>query len=77
MIHTVRGISVINETDVFLKFSGSLYDPVDTGSLISGSSVLSKCSLYIWKLSGHVLSKPRLENFKHYLLACEMSAIVQ
>ena len=41
-------------------------DPADVGNLISGSSVLSKTSLNIWKFIVHILLKPVLENFKHY-----------
>ena len=33
--------------DVFLEFSGLLYDPTNVGSLISGFSAFSKPSLYI------------------------------
>ena len=53
MIHTVRGFSVINEAevDVFPEFSCFLYDPMDVGDLISGSSAYSKSSLYIWNFS--------------------------
>ena len=40
------------------------------------SSAFSKTSLNIWKFMVHVLLKPALENFKHHLLACEMSAVV-
>ena len=47
MIHTVKGFSVVNETevDVFLEFSCFFYDPTDVGSLISGSSAFSQASL--------------------------------
>ena len=40
MIHTVKGFSVVDETeiDVFLKFPYFLYDPTDVGNLISGTS---------------------------------------
>jgi len=40
MIHTVKGFSVVNETevDVFLEFLCFLYDPANVGNLISGSS---------------------------------------
>ena len=41
--------------------------PMDAGSLISGSSAFSKSSLNIWKFLIHVLLKPGLENFEHYL----------
>ena len=77
VIHTVKGISIVNEEDVFLEFSFFFYDPTDVGNLISGSSAFTKSSLNIWKFSVHVLLKPSLENFEHHsLLACEMSTNV-
>ena len=68
MIHTVKGFGIVNkaEVDVFLELSCFFYDPVDVGSLISGSSAFSKSSLNIWKFTVHVLLKPGLENFEHY-----------
>ena len=41
MIHTVKGLSTINEAeeDVFLEFSFVFYEPMDVGNLISGSNV--------------------------------------
>ena len=79
MIHTVRGFCVVNETevDVLLEFSCFFYDPMDVGNLISGSSAFSKTSLNIWKFTVHILLKPNLENFEHYLQVYEMSAIVR
>ena len=79
VIHTVKDFGVVNEAKVavFLEFSCFCYDPVDVGNLISGSSVFSKSSLNIWKFMVHILLKPNLENFEHYLLVCEMSAIVR
>ena len=40
MIHTVKGFSIVNETevDVFLEFLCFLYDPENAGNLSSGSS---------------------------------------
>ena len=75
MIHTVKGFSIVNEAeiDVFLEFSSFFYDPIDVGNLTSGSSVLSKSSLYIWTFLVHLLLKCSLED----LVACEMSAIEQ
>ena len=60
VFHAVKGFSIINEAelDVFLEFLYFIYDPVDVGNLISGSSAFSKSSLYIWKLSVHILLKP-------------------
>ena len=68
VIHTVKGFSVVNEAEVdaFLEFPCFLYDPTDVGNLISGSFAFSKCSLNIWKLMVHLLSKPGSENFEHY-----------
>ena len=69
VIHTVEGFSIINEAevDIFLEFPWFFYDPTNVGSLISGSSAFSKSSLYIWKFSVHVLLKPVLKDFEHYL----------
>ena len=69
VIHTVKGSGIVNkaEIDVFLELSCFFYDPVDVGSLISGSSAFSKTSLNIWKFTVHVLLKTGLENFEHYM----------
>ena len=76
--HTVKGFGIVNEAerDVFLELSCFFHDPMDVGNLISGSSAFSKPSLNIWKFAVHELLKPGLENFEHYLLACETSTIV-
>ena len=67
VIHTVEGVSVVNEAlvDVFLEFSCFFYDPTNGGNLISGSSAFSKSSLYIWKFSVHILLESSLEDFEH------------
>ena len=69
VIHTVKSFGIVNkaEIDVFLELSCFFYDPTDVGNLISGSSASSKSSLYIWKLSIHVLLKPGLKDFEHNL----------
>ena len=66
--HTVEGFGVVNkaEVDVFLELSCFLYDAMDVGNLISGSSAFSKSSLNICKFTVHVLLEPGLENFEHY-----------
>ena len=67
LIHTVKDFGIVNEADVFLVFSCFFDDPVNVANLISGSSTFPKSSLYIWKSSVHVLLKPSLEDFEHYL----------
>ena len=37
------------------------------GNLISGSSAFSKSILHIWKFLVHVVLKPSLKDFEHYL----------
>ena len=69
VIHTVKGFGIVNKAqiDVFLELSCFFDDLVDVGNLISSSSASSKSSLNIWKFMIHVLLKPGLENFEHYL----------
>ena len=78
VIHTDTGFGVVNkaEVDVFLELSCFFDDLMDVGSLISGSSALSKSSLNIWKFLIHLLWKSSLENVTITLLAYEMSAIL-
>ena len=69
MVHTVEGFGIVNTAElvVFLELSCFFYDPTDFGNLTSGSTAFSKSSLNIWKFTVHVLLKPVLENFEHYL----------
>ena len=68
MIHTVKGSGIVNkaEVDVFLELFYFFDDQTDVGNLISGSSVLSKSSLNIWKFTAYILLQPGLENFEYY-----------
>ena len=79
VIHTVKGLGVVNkaEVDGFLDLSCFFVDPTDVGNLISGSSAFSRSSLNIWKFSVHVLLKSARRILSITLLACEMSAVVQ
>ena len=63
----VKGFSVVKEAQehVFLEFSCFFYAPMEVGNLISGSSAFSNSSLYIWKVSVHILLKPNFEDFVH------------
>ena len=69
VIHIVKGFSVadVDEVEIFLEYPCFLYDLTNIGSLVSGSSVFSKTSLYIWKFSVHILLKPSLKDFEHNL----------
>ena len=69
MMHTVKGFSIVNEAeiDVLLEFPSFLYDPMNVGNLISGASAFSKSSVDIWKFWVHILLKPILRDFEHYL----------
>ena len=64
-----KGFGIVNkaEMNAFLELSCCFDDLVDVGNLISGSSAFSKTSLNVWKFTVHVLLKPGLENFEHYL----------
>ena len=74
MIHTDKGFSIVNEgeVNVFLKFPCFLYDPVDVGNLISGSSAFWKSSLYIWTfcVAKSLIGFPRWLNGREY--ACQV-----
>ena len=67
-IHS-KALVVVNEAEVdaFLELSCFFCDPADVGNLISGSSAFSGSSLNIWKFSVHILLKPSLKDFEHYL----------
>ena len=69
MIHTVKGFGTVNETqiDVLLEFPSFLYDPMNVGNLISGSSSLSKSSLDSLKFLVQIMLKPSMQDFKHDL----------
>ena len=69
VVHTVKGFGIVNkaEIDVFLELSCFFDDPVDVGNVISGSSAFLKSRLNFWKFSVHILLKPGLENFEHYI----------
>ena len=68
VIHTVKSFSIVDEAVFFFfEFSCFFYYPVDVNSLIYDSSAFSKSSLHIYKFSVHILLKPSLKNFQHYL----------
>ena len=69
VMRTVKGFGVVNKTEVnaFQELSCFFYEPTDVGNLISGSFAFSNSSLNIWKSVFHILLKPGLENFEHYL----------
>ena len=68
MIHIVKGFGLVSKAEVivFMELSCFFNDPVDSGSLVSGSSAFSKPGLNICRFSVHILLKPGLENFEPY-----------
>ena len=78
VIHTVKGISLGNEAevDIFQEYFCIFCDLMDVGNLISGSSVFSKSSLYIWKFSVHIYWSFTQRILSITLLECEMSTIM-
>ena len=78
VIHSFKGFSIVNEAevDIFLEFFCFLYDTLDVGNLIAGSSAVlnpactsrSPQFTYRWSLPWRILS--------FTLLACEIRAIV-
>ena len=60
MVHTVKGFSVVDETevDVFPEFPCFLCDPANVGDLISDSTACSKPSLDVCKFLVYILLKP-------------------
>ena len=71
MIHTDKGFDTFTETEVhvFLEFPSFLYDPVNVGNLISGSSSFSKSSLDICEFLICIMLRPSMQDFKHGLLS--------
>ena len=78
VIHTVKGFSLVNEAKVgiFLETPCFIYNPMDIGNLVCGSSAFSKSSVYVWEFLAHVLLKPSLKELSITLLACEISPIL-
>ena len=59
VIHKIRSFSIVN------KFHFFLYDPMNVGNLISGSSTFSKSNLYMCDFLIHILLKPSLMDFQY------------
>ena len=69
VIHSVKGFSIVSEAEVgvFQEFFYFFCASALVGNLISCSSAFSKSSLNIWKFTFHILLKPRVKDFDHYL----------
>ena len=52
--------------DICLELTCFLYDPMNVGNLISGSSDFFTSSLYIWRFPVHVLLKTSLKDFEQF-----------
>ena len=62
----VKVFIIVSAADDFLELPCFLYDPMDVGNLISGTSAFSKPNLNFWKFSVHKLLKSSLDNFEYY-----------
>ena len=69
VIHIVKGFRVVNEAeeDVFLELHLFFYEPTDVDNLICVSSAFSESSMCTWKFLIHIMLKPSLKDFEHYL----------
>ena len=69
LLWSTQSKALVNEAevDVFLEFPCFFNERMDVGNLISSSSAFSKSSVYIWKLLVHILLRPSLKDFEHYL----------
>ena len=67
MIRTVFWIVNEEKVDILVAFPCFLYEPTKDGNLNSGSTGFSKSNLYIWSFCVHILLKPILKDFEHYL----------
>ena len=65
MIHTVKDFGIVNkaEIDVFLEISCFFDDPMDVGTLVSGSSAFSKTSLNILEVDDSRITEAWLGEF--------------
>ena len=60
VIHSSQRLYSEAEVDVFLEFPCFLYDPVNVGNLLSGSSAFSKPSLDAGEFLVHIMLKPSM-----------------
>ena len=71
MSHIAKGFSTVNEVEVdaFIGMLCFFYDPEYVANFMFGSSAFFKSSLYIWKISVHVLLKSSLKDFEHNIVS--------
>ena len=69
VIHAVKHFTIVDEEVIgdFLELPCFMHYPTNVGNLISGSSASLNPSLYIWKFLVHILLKPILKDFEHYV----------
>ena len=68
VIHIVKGFHVVNGAEVYAFFEFPWYFLIQRMLAVwSLASAFFKPSLYIWKFLVHMLLKPSLNNFEHYL----------
>ena len=71
VIHTAKAFSIVKETEVDFFFNSIAVSIIRQmlviWSLSICSSVFSKSSFYIWKFLVHLMLKPSLKDFEHFL----------
>ena len=68
VIHTVKGFSIVNKAEVYVFWTFFAFSMIPWMLAISSLVPFPfKSSLYIWTFLVHVLLKPSLKDFEHYL----------
>ena len=79
VIHTCKGFGTVNKAEIDFFWNSFAFWMIQW--MLTIWSLVPLPFLNLAWTSGsswfHILLKPGLENFEHYLLACEMSAIVR
>ena len=79
VIHTVKGFGIVNKAEVHVFWNSPAFLMIQRMLAIWSLIPLpfSKTSLNIWKFTVHVLMKPGLENFEHYITSLAQHRCVQ
>ena len=65
VIHTIKGLSIVNEAAVFVEFPCFLYDPINVGNLIPGSSVFFQTQVVHLEVLSSYTAETSWKDFEH------------